>query len=580
MKKFFRKNIIFKTIDDVYDFLPPKLKRKSIRVILSLFVNAVIDLLGVALLFPIFSILINNDFLANEYMKGLYDALGFHSRDAFFVFICIVVMSTMIIKSVIYVYSKIVQMRFAQEVFEYCTLNNLDAVYNSGYSNVKKKNSNELLRDISHLPRTFATYIILPTFIIINELIVVTLIFAILIYFYSVLVIMIMIPMILVVYFFYRIVRKRLNSIDRRLHDIQPNNFKSILDVMHGYAEVSINNRYKNFRSIFATLVDDEKETKVKQSIYVDMPTRVVELGVVFSIVIIMSYCYFNIDSAEERLYLLGVFALAAYRSTPSLNKILTSVVKIKGKQFVIEVLDEWSNKPKIELGSDKIDFMTSISIQGVSFSYGERKVLDDINIDFKKGEITALFGPSGSGKSTIIKLITGLEKSQHGHVSIGNEILSDQNMTSWRDKVGYVGQTVHVLDDTLYNNIVYRDNHPNEGRVLSAIKMAELGDMIKNSKKGVHMPIGEGGNKISGGQMQRVGIARALYKQPEILLLDESTSSLDAKTERGIMDLLKQLNKENQLTVIIITHNAENLVYADKIYHINNGKVTNEILD
>lgn len=578
MRKFFRKNIIFKTIDDVYEFLPPKLKRRSIRVILSLFVNAVIDLLGVALLFPIFSILINNDFLTNEYMKRLFDALGFQSRDTFFVFICIVVMATMIIKSVIYVYSKIVQMRFAQEVFEYCTLNNLDAVYNTGYSYVKKKNSNELLRDISHLPRTFATYIILPTFIIINELIVVTLIFSILIYFYSVLVVMIMIPMILVVYFFYRIVRKRLNSIDRRLHDIQPDNFKSILDVMHGYAEVSINNRYSNFRNIFATLVDDEKETKVKQSIYVDMPTRVVELGVVFSIVIIMSYCYFNIDSAEERLYLLGVFALAAYRSTPSLNKILTSVVKIKGKQFVIEVLDEWANKPKIELGTSKVDFKTSISIKGVSFSYGERKVLDDIDVEFKKGEITALFGPSGSGKSTIIKLITGLEKCEHGKVHIGDDILSNQNLISWREKVGYVGQSVHVLDDTLFNNIVYRDNNPDEENVLLAIKMAELGDMVKINEKGVHMPIGEGGNKISGGQMQRVGIARALYKQPEILLMDESTSSLDAKTERGIMDLIKQLNKENNLTVIIITHNAENLGYADKVYHINNGKISNEI--
>lgn len=240
-----------------------------------------------------------------------------------------------------------------------------------------------------------------------------------------------------------------------------------------------------------------------------------------------------------------------------------------------IRVLELIDTKPEMIDKPDALiakDFNDSIRFNHVNFSYGERKVLSDINLTIKKGQTVALVGPSGGGKSTLIDLIPRFHDPKEGEIYIDNVNLKDLAVDSVRQQMGTVNQESILFNDTIFNNIAFAKPDASEEEVITAAKIANAHEFILNTTDGYQTSIGDRGNKLSGGQKQRICIARAVLANPPIMLLDEATSALDTESEKLVQDALNNLMKNR--TSIIIAHRLSTIQHADVIVVIENGRI------
>jgi ABC-type bacteriocin/lantibiotic exporter with double-glycine peptidase domain len=198
---------------------------------------------------------------------------------------------------------------------------------------------------------------------------------------------------------------------------------------------------------------------------------------------------------------------------------------------------------------------------------------LIDINISIKKGEMIGVIGTSGSGKTTLLNLILQFLASEDGQIKVDNQVLNKDNAGSFQKILGYVRQDVFIKDASMMENIAFDRHDIDKERVLKAIEEAHLSDFLEELPDGLDTMLGENGANLSGGQKQRIGIARALYKDAEILLFDEITSALDSNTEQAITKSIANLANLNK-TVIIVAHRISTLRYCDRIYELKDGEV------
>tara|TARA_Y100000590_G_C15736503_1_gene1018698 strand:+ start:511 stop:2232 length:1722 start_codon:yes stop_codon:yes gene_type:complete len=284
-------------------------------------------------------------------------------------------------------------------------------------------------------------------------------------------------------------------------------------------------------------------------------------------------------ESFQSLLPILIIYALAAFRLMPALNAISLSYQQMKygvpsleivAKQFQLKEKKELLNKVY-----SKFNFYKEISLDTICFRYLEKnkKVLDNISFSIIKNEITGIIGSNGSGKSTLVNLICGLSEPTSGKIEVDGKNIHE-NLRGWQRLIGYVPQTVYLSDDTLLSNIAIGIDKSkiNQSSLNRAIKLAQLDEMISELPEGLETKMGEQGKNISGGQKQKIGIARAIYRDPEILILDEATSSMDLNSEQSFMEEINKLASNK--TIIMISHRQSPLKYCKKIYKINNQKI------
>lgn len=235
----------------------------------------------------------------------------------------------------------------------------------------------------------------------------------------------------------------------------------------------------------------------------------------------------------------------------------------------IIDIEPEIANKPDAEILES---FEKEIEFKNVSFSYGSKKVLDDVSFKVEKGKTIALVGPSGGGKSTLANLVPRFYDPDNGEVLIDGISLKDYDFKSIRHQMGIVTQESILFNDTLLNNIAFGLDENEEEEVIKAAKIANAHEFILQEPEGYQRLIGDRGSKLSGGQKQRVTIARALLKNPSILILDEATSALDSESEMLVQDAINKLMKSR--TSIVIAHRLSTIQNADEILVINEGKI------
>jgi ATP-binding cassette subfamily C protein len=226
----------------------------------------------------------------------------------------------------------------------------------------------------------------------------------------------------------------------------------------------------------------------------------------------------------------------------------------------------------EVDHGTVVPNFKRGCKLVDVSFSHPRTPVLHNVSMEFPKGTITVLTGPSGAGKTTITDLVIGFRTPDSGQVLVDDRPLQEFELRKWRALIGYVPQELVLFHDTVFSNIALGDPEIGEAEVRAALKAAGALEFVESMTEGLHTPVGEKGAKISGGQRQRIALARALVKQPRLLILDEVTSALDPETERAIVENILALR--GQSTVIAITHRAAFLDIADQIYELAEGRV------
>jgi len=240
--------------------------------------------------------------------------------------------------------------------------------------------------------------------------------------------------------------------------------------------------------------------------------------------------------------------------------------------EIKIEENSEKNSKEKINI---KIDELNSIELRNLSFSYGKKIILDNVNIELKKGEFIGLIGRTGTGKTTLVDMILGLLKPKNGKIIINK--IEETNFNALTKFIGYVPQDIYLADCSIMENIAFgeEENNIDIERVKKSLKLSQLDEFIESSSEDILSKVGDRGVRISGGQKQRIGIARALYRNPKIIIMDESTNSLDSLTEEKFINDVKSISKE--IIVLFITHRTSALKFCDKIYKLENCKLTKQ---
>ena len=281
----------------------------------------------------------------------------------------------------------------------------------------------------------------------------------------------------------------------------------------------------------------------------------------------------------ESILPTIALFGAAAFRLTPSVARIIHNIQKIKFNHPVVENLSKEVSKSIKELKSFKnlenkknnFSKFEKISISNLSYNYpgSEKKIINNLNYEFSKNSLIGITGESGSGKTTLVNILLGLLKQSNGDIKF-DEVVVENGLNVKKDFLGYVPQNIFLLDDTIKKNIAFGvpEEKIDEKKVEEVLKSAQLLKLLSQTKKGIETNIGELGNRLSGGQIQRIAVARALYNNPKILILDESTSALDIETETKIINELRILKK--YVTIIFIAHRKSVLDKCDKILKLN----------
>ncbi|MDR0682423.1 MAG: ATP-binding cassette domain-containing protein, partial [Dysgonamonadaceae bacterium] len=296
----------------------------------------------------------------------------------------------------------------------------------------------------------------------------------------------------------------------------------------------------------------------------------------IFTIIILWIGSYFVIDSTITPGELLSFYALIGYLTGPvsnliGMNKTVQNALIAADRLFEIMDLERENDENKIELQKDMIG---DIRFENVSFSYGTRvDVFENLNLFLKKGELTAIIGESGSGKTTLASLLQKLYPLKSGKIMIGEININYIENQSLRKIVSSVPQQLNLFAGNVIENIALGEFNPDLQRITGICSMLGMMPFIEKLPAGFDTYLGENGASLSGGQKQRLAIARALYKNPEILILDEATSSLDSESEQFVQQTIQQFKNQGK-TIIIIAHRLSTVVNADKIVVLENGQV------
>lgn len=288
-----------------------------------------------------------------------------------------------------------------------------------------------------------------------------------------------------------------------------------------------------------------------------------------------------EVDSIIPTLVLFGV---ATFQLMPSLVKLTSQYNKLRYYGHALTPIhnDLMSLSSQGSISDSKstspVTFEKNIELKKVSFTYpgNQKPILNGVNLKIEKGSIVGFVGGSGEGKTTIVDIILGLFVPDSGSVLIDGKDIQD-NLASWQKHLGYIPQFIFLADDTIKNNIAFGIDEAdiNEDQINVAIALAQLESFITELPQGLDTVVGERGVRLSGGQRQRIGIARALYHDPQVLIMDEATSSLDTHTERGVIKSIEKLKGDR--TILVIAHRLSTVKNCDNLYYVKNGKIADQ---
>ena len=347
-----------------------------------------------------------------------------------------------------------------------------------------------------------------------------------------------------------------------------------------GVKDVKILGRENYFVNQYSDHLDGNANVLRRFSLAQAVPRFGLEILMMIGLASLVSTMVLSGEELTGILPVLGLFGAAAFRLLPAVNRSILSAQTINLNRPLVDSVAADLGLSISTASTDNVHshLTSSISVQDLSFSYEmtSSQALSGVSIGISRGEAVGLVGPSGSGKSTLVDILLGLLEPTSGRVLVdGNDI--HDNLRGWQDQIGYVPQSIFLTDDTLRRNVAFGlpKDQIDDNAVKSAIRSAQLEDFVASLPDGLDTIVGERGVRLSGGQRQRIGIARALYNNPDVLVLDEATSSLDTETEHGVMQAVQALQGEK--TVIIVAHRLSTVEYCDRLYRLENARIVDE---
>jgi len=552
--------------------LQPSDKRKGAWIVVLLIINAFLDFFSLAAFFPLIFSVINPEFIkSNTYAYRLYQLLNINSTTSFIMVLTIFVLIFILIKNIASIWIVRAKARYAFDIRNNLSSQALLNYFNTSFPDFVKTDYARQLNIIANFPLAFANNLILSSITIFSEAVVCLLILICMAYYdYKILLLILLI--VLPAFILFSLQKKKLKAISKEIKEVYPLTLKYANQSVEGFPEIKTYGKESYFYKRFQKISNRLSETFVKDQVLETGTARLTEIVAAFTLCLLVVYAVTNQQQYQQTIALLSIYAGASFRIIPSVNRILHALQQIRTHEYLFEALRHEGTMVPKESSPDKVGFNKSITLKNIVFSYPNNpKILNQIELTIKKGEKIAITGKSGEGKTTFLLMLLGLLPPSEGEIFIDDSLI--QNIGSWQTIFGYVPQKPYILDGTMAENIAFgipfeNIDHHKIDKLVRELELENLAQQLSNSPS---KEIGERGAKISGGQQQRLALARALYADKEILILDEITNQLHASLELEIMDLLNKLSGEKK-TIIMVTHKIIQSNFFDAIYKLEKG--------
>ena len=572
----------------IYFLLSLADKRRIILFFILLLVSTMFELLSIGVVFPFITILLGSNLpdnltFINEFLSVISNTLSISYLSAGLA----VLLSIFIIKNIFLTYyswwklgySNQVQINLSQRLFSFYLSRSL--IFHL------EKNSSKIIRnlttEISQVQKIFTLILELVFELIVLTSIILMLIAVAPIAALSTITVIGLMSLII----FLLTKKKVLQWGNIRLKE-SGKYLKNITQSIGSIKEIIIMGRAKLFLHLHYNQRKTLASILQKFSIINVVPRYLFEILAIIGLCIIITVFLDEGKSYTEIIPLIGLFVMAAYRLMPSCTKILGALQNVVYKGPTVNTLYDELKGEKEEAKDfksflrneenihEKYSLLDKIKVKNLSYSYPSSKItsLDRVSFTIKKGDTVGIIGQSGSGKSTLINLLMGLLITDEQFIFIDNHPIN-KILNLWQRDIGYVSQSPYLSDESIRNNIGFGipKDMIEDSKINKAIEFSQLKNFILSNPKGINSRVGEIGSRISGGQLQRIAIARAVYHDPSILIFDEATSALDSNTETEIIEDLKKMKGDK--TIILVSHKKSTLQYCDQIIEIKNGKVT-----
>ena len=550
------------------DFIRLLEKKDRFKFFYFLFFSVLNTLLEIISLF----LLINLLFIIAEINTGtskIFEMVYWLINRSPILYSTILMLSVVIFKFIFQTIYSYEQERFGYNVQRKISQKVYNTILNIEYLEYLKLNSSNVTRMLNSDLIRINNQLISPIVSILNELLLIASICFLIFTYNFLLGISILLFSITIIFVFILSINNKLKFYSKESILYSTKMIKHILESHKAYLTINLFGVKSSFVEKFEAIIDRYVKYGHKTIFLLRLPKNLFELIIFLSISILIFILYF-LNKTELIVEYIGILSVATFKLIPSLNKLSGSIQAIQyfSKPFT-EILIFLKLK-NVQIDSfKKIENFQKIKYNNLSFSYdGQTKVLGENNLEIFKNDFIGIVGESGSGKSTLINLISGLIYSKNIEVNLDDCLIQGHEL---RSLCSIVQQETVILDQTIYVNIAleFDSNKIDKHSINNLLKQVNLYHTLKDK---LDQSLGENGNKLSGGQKQRIGIARALFFNKKILILDESTSSLDLMNQKGIIDLLYNLKRK--ITIIFISHNKENLINCDKILEVSQGKI------
>ena len=561
-------------------------KKKIYFLIFLSTIAVVLETFGVSLIIPFVALILeDNIYNIHPYLTQILLKIGSPNKFELLIYGFIILISFFFIKSSFSSYLIFKQTNFvyflraiiSKKLFSTYLMQNLRFYMN--------ENSSKLIRNIRSETDLFIEIVITSSLILISEFMIIIGIILLLIFLepYGAILIFSLVGIIFITH---QLLTKK---ITKKYAEIRQHYdgmcIKLIQQAFNSIINVKIQGNEQSILKKFKEYAHKSADAQRFQTAMQELPRLWLEFFALLGLTVLVLYLFHTGYSNTQIMTTVGLFGAAAFKILPSLNRVFVAAQKLRFGQPVVSVINEAkileenierkSLAKPININSKDLT-IPFLKLKNIDFNYqdGQKKIFDNFNLDIKKNENIGIFGESGSGKSTLVNLITGLIRPAQGSIMYENNNINDI-LGYYHNKIGYISQNISLMDDSIKNNIIFfSEKEIDNQKIDFLVKNIGLEKLINELPDGLNAIIGENAAKISGGQKQRIGIARALYNNPEFLILDESTNALDPETEKKIIEAIFSI--KDIKNIIFISHKVSNLKYCDKIYKLSNGAIEN----
>ncbi|MCB9240907.1 MAG: ABC transporter ATP-binding protein [Flavobacteriales bacterium] len=528
-----------------------------------------LDLVGIAVVFAaVFQLL---DPMSSSLQHYLPKFISSNSTDFTTVIFIGLLVALFLLKNLLAYLLGVQQLKLAYRLSADFSDQQIHEFFQIDFLKLREKPVGHVIHELYAIPNSLADQLVLPMVMVVGELFLLLTTLLVVVIWQPVLFLFLSVTLFPVAMILFLMNRNKLDAYGRELNRIIPGLYLLFSDMGHGLTTLRLRGVEDRLKEAIDSLRKPFYHLKIQgRRISSIAPPRIMESAAVVSILLVVLFAYWN-RSFDQLPVLLAAFGALAFRLMPSVNRLIGSNNTVQSFTFLLDYLP--LNVPvDADRTSKPMAFNEHFELQDISFGYGEEMMLKDLNLSVKKGEMIGIMGVSGSGKTTLLNVIMGFLQPSKGKVRCDGEPVH-QNLSGWQRNITYVEQEAFLMNGSMLDNITLFEPNPNRERVMEILENLELGSWMCDLSDGLDTELGENGSRVSGGQRQRLAIARALYHQSNLLILDEPTNALDEATKREVMQSIDEVRRSG-VTVILVTHEQGSVMMCDRVYELTAGKL------